>query len=287
MSELKIDVSYYQHFSYLGFIDYCDKTDYFYPGKHDSSHNEEGGKNPWSGSNTYEEAEKYALHGWDSGLELIKSDDTIDIVGCIDVKYSVAGGHIDVSKYLSGVPDYMVNFTDETERNKPDLTIFVELAFNCGYTREDGINYCKEIINLVNKLQSKFNLRIIGMFSQSLSGKNKYTACSCLVTIKDYGEPVVLNSLIYAFHPAFFRRIWFKWLETKKFCESGYGYPLSNSGIKPVHEFLKPWLIENRIEENYILLPTIKEFKTNPKNFLKGIINKEILNLKYGELEEV
>lgn len=271
-----IDGKEFCNFDYLEFVEYCRDTERL--GSNGKS-SEEGSKS-FTESDSYEEAEKFAIYGWDKGLELIKDLDQIVVSGGVMIQSNVHGATVDVPRYLSGLPDHMNEFVDLEDRAKPNLTLLMNLSYNCGYSAKDAVKYCIEIIELVNKLQSRFNLQIVGLF-----GTRTSLTSFCAVTLKTYDEPVVLNSLVYAFHPAFFRRIWFKFLETKPYWEGGYGSSVGSDSTKGIYDELKEWRKKRGFDDD-VFLPTLGDFLDNKDNWERLIVNKEVIEKQLAAVNQ-
>lgn len=191
----------------------------------------------YGGTKSLDHTYDLAVNGWDAGIKLLEDDeDKIEVTGCTYTVNEVAGGLVDIGGYLVGRPDDMLQFVDEVDRSKPDLTLYIDLAYMGGFSEKDAMKYTKKVINIVNSLQLKYNLEIIGVFH--LSG-NELT--SLFVNIKKYDDPFVLNSIVFAFHPSFFRRMWHYYLNTLEKAATGSGASLRSRGqvINAVKDYHK------------------------------------------------
>lgn len=241
-----------KHFDYLEFIEFADKTEKSNKAKkYNDFNSSETGEAGWTGTKTYNEAYTYATNGWDAGVKMIESDDKINIDGTVIIEDDVVGAYVNVGNFLAGLPNTMTKFVDETDRNKDDLTIFTNLGYSCGNSLDTATEYCRKLIQEVNKAQSKYNVRIVGFFS---SGQANSTRDVVFIDIKRLDERFVLNSLAFAFHPSFFRRIWFKYLETQEYISWGYGGPSDESTcFRNIKEFAET---ENLNE--YWVIPSLQ-----------------------------
>lgn len=216
---------HYQVFGYTEFIDYCLET----PRRGsngDSSENKYDEEMSWAGTKTFEEAVDFAKNGWDAGLQdlqdYVETDTTL-----INVENALVGHYVDVGRFLSGVPDSMVSFYDDSYRNKAPLTVYTKLTYLADISGEQAMEYCGKILETIGILNRTFNIKLVGVFTTQHSKIGTDIVC---VNIKDTDERFVMNNLAFAYNPAFFRRFWFKWLETTNFWESGYG-------ITPTYRF--------------------------------------------------
>jgi hypothetical protein len=214
---LSVDDIKYAVFGYGEFINFGTTTPKHENCKEESSKKEcsEGG---WSGTDTWETAVKYAKHGWDAGIknmqDYLQTDSTL-----INVEHSLVGHAVDVGRFLQGVPDTMVTFYDDSYRNKAPLTVYTKLTYLADVSGENAMEYTSKILETIAILNRTFNVKLVGVFDSI----NKHTTNMVLVNIKDTDERFVLNNLAFAYNPAFFRRFWFKWLETTSMWSQGYG----------------------------------------------------------------
>lgn len=234
----------YRHdYKYHEFIDYVERTPRL-SGNDNSS--ETTWDNSWYQTDSFKEALDLAKYGWDSGIEEIKSVFTeIAITGSTEIEWNVAGWIVDVPKYLNWEPDCMIEFIDVVDRDRPQLTIFISLTYNWWTGWNTALNYLKDVIKYVVEKMATHELRIIGVFSAQESGWDELIK----VTIKDFNQNLVLNSFAFAFHPSFFRRLWFKHLETQKYWRYGY-WRLRDSEIEE--------LVEDEPKWEYALVPEVR-----------------------------
>lgn len=176
------------------------------------------------------EAYELAKRGWDSGIRELELEKDLRVRGATNVSYSVTGGAVDVGRYLSGRPDCMMAFEDLVERDKPKLRIVVPLGYNGGVKSETALEYAKKVLSVYQKARKKFNVALVGLFGVKYSIYNTHHITE--IEVKSYEQDMVLNNLAFAFHPSFFRRIWFRLAETKDYNTSGYGVSMSDSEIK-------------------------------------------------------
>lgn len=211
---------HYDVFGYTEFVDICMNIP-VYKDNSDSSKQtySKDDETPWAGTHTYEEAVDYAKHGWDAGLETIKDYVETD-AKMINVEHALVGHAVDVGRFLTGVPDTMISFYDDAYRNKAPLTVYVKLTYLADIDGEQAMEYCAKILETIAILNRTFNVKLVGVF---ITEHKKVGTDIVCINIKETDESFVLNSLAFAFNPAFFRRFWFKWLEGTNFWERGYG----------------------------------------------------------------
>ena len=160
----------------------------------------------------------------------------------------VYGAVVNIGSYIQGLPDNMYNLREEREYALPTKTIYANLGYNAGNSGKKAMNFCKNIISKVNKYQASHNVKLIGVFYTKQNG----TMFMIEVIIKDFDERFVINNVAFAFHPSFFRRLFFSHLEAEKFIDT-YGYGQSQQGDK-VADKIKTF---HKKTEEAILLPSL------------------------------
>lgn len=267
-----IDKSY---FTYRSFIDVdkiprvTDKT-----GSIQKS-SEEGSEN-FTGTPNYEEAKKLALYGWDTGIKELKEFlDKLDVQGTLDMKHNIVGSVVDVPAFLSGSPECMLEFIDYTEREKPRAVIYVPLGYNSDIEVSEALQYSKSVLSILAELNPKYELKIIGFYGTRYSGVDQYT----FVSLKEFEEPFILNNFAFAVHPSYFRRIKFRYMETKKYNDWGYG-----SSFKTISKEQQKVLLQQCEEDAYrvdkvFLHPNLYDSR-------KGVTVDKLISLKEVELKE-
>ena len=260
---------YYQQYGYTEFIDFCLNTPRHTGNDKDSEQKyakEEA--NPWAGTHTFEDAVNYAKYGWDAGIKELEQQLDLDGIK-IEVENDIVGCAVDVGRFLSGLPDSMISFYDDTYRDKVPLTVYVNLVYSGMYNGKDAAAFSSKIIETVTHLNKSFNIKLVGVFAVNNTKKTL-----CMVNIKDTDESFVLNSLAFAFHPSFFRRFWFKWLETTPYWNYGYGSIPRDGGFgHGSHGDAMREVVGNF--EQSLFLPSMGE-TINPQEILEKAIKERI-----------
>lgn len=242
-------------FNYLSFIEYArsrKKSKKAISQGYDSSIKKSKFRTEFSGVESIEEAFKLAENGWDAGIEQLELEDGILVGGNgMEVNENVHGSMVNVGNFLQGLPNNMYEFTEHREYNLEPLTIFVPLTYSAGVSVKKAMVFTKSIINLVNKYQSTNNIKIVGVFYCSF-GKQKLIH---KITIKDFDERFVINSIAFSFHPSFFRRLLFSVIEAEEFMDSGYGDIADQKEIWKYFTALK--------DGKTMLLPALGNLNTN------------------------
>jgi len=213
----------------------------------------------FSQTENFEEAMGYAINGWDLALEQYKIEDGTLVGGITKLTPSLAGCLPHVQNHIMGFPEEMYNLYDNREYNLPTLDIVVNLAYNCGIESQDALDFGKSIVNYINTMASNYNIRLTGIFGQRLDNHNMYD----LVTLKDFDNALVINNIAFAFHPSFFRRLWFAVFEGKEQWEEGYGHP-----IRDTRKIAREYLGGGKSDKTVYFknLADIERYKFEPDN---------------------
>ena len=187
---------------------------------HDNnSQSSRSGSEDFTQSKSFDESVKWATEGWDLGLEQYKIEDGVLTSGTTHLNPSLAGCMPHVQNYIMGFPQQMYELVDEREYNLPTLDLIVSLAYAGGVWGSDALDFSKSLIGYINKMSSTHNIRLTGVFPT----KQNSTEYDVIIKLKDFDQVMVLNNIAFAFHPSFFRRLWFAVAEGKSFLSSGYG----------------------------------------------------------------
>lgn len=177
---------------------------------------------------SFEEALALATDGWDYGLAELSPEEPVEIESGIEIHTDVSGSSVNMGNFLQGLPNNMNRVEQTVDYEYPPLTIYINLTYSCQVKAAAALKHCDDVIATVNRLQTKYNLRIIGVFQTAQTeGKNHRID----VTIKDFDERFVINNIAFAFHPSFYRRLYFAALEGKQYIDK-YGYGTVYSDLK-------------------------------------------------------
>lgn len=185
-------------------------------GGHNDSHTNSGS---FAGTPNFAAACDLAINGWDAGLKQLKLDDGVLVGSGMEFNPSVHGAVVNIGAYLTGQPETMFNLTEKREFNLEPLTVYALLNYPSFVDSETAMNFTKSMLEHVNYFQSKYNVKLIGVFDSVISNVRWIND----VIIKDFDKRFVLNNLAFSMHPSFFRRLWFAKLEAEDFVTGGYG----------------------------------------------------------------
>lgn len=229
---------------------------------HADTSSERKGDAGWAGTDTLEEAYKLLVNGDDELFkEIAAKKNKIDITKILGNKVGrnrpyndVVGFQADVPSFLKGIPVSMIN-QHPVKISQKILNIFIDGAVSARVSaskiKEAGVVYAS-VIDILEKRGYRCNLYIIE--SSEYDGWYYYS----IVRVKTDREPFNLKKLAFPIaHPAYFRRVGFKWIESCNIdvepTHSGYGRPIDDKAKmkKTLEKYLKMNVILWRKNENY------------------------------------
>ena len=254
------------------YYNFCKKTPRR-PSADNSSEDTGGDRKKWTGTETLEEAYELLVNG-DEKLfqEISKKKNKIDITKVLGNKIGknrpfndIVGFQADVSSYLKGIPTNMIN-QKPLKVSQKILNIFIDGAVSAGVSptkiREAGVIYAS-VIDILEKRGYRCNLYIIE--SSEYEQWNYYS----ITRVKTDREPFNLKKLAFPIaHPAYFRRIGFKWIESCNIpvepTSWGYGKPINDK--KKMKDTLEKYL-----KMNVILWRKNESYDVTIENVLKNL----------------
>lgn len=171
----------------------------------------------WAGTDTLEQAVAMAQAGWPDGATAVsKALDSLPAGVEIlpDWRMAVQGAFPCIPEYLSGSPECMYRLEDN-RRIAHRLSLIVPHAYSAQVRGAQAMQYAKAVAALVRSLEATGI--DVAVYSVS-TGHNRYIGSAgkralYAVVVREFGEPVDLAKVAFAFHPAMFRRIGFAWRE--------------------------------------------------------------------------
>lgn len=196
------------------------------PKKQDSSSSRQTreGKDPWHGTNTFEQAVEVARKGWAEGAaEALKIRTSVeaavrDLINARSTAYSydVAGEFVDVGRFLSGEPEcFGIEITDGGSIARPVVKIVANLAASGSVsTRSLFIRGAAIVaaIDILEALGRRVEAWVAHGSTKSRSGTGGVHETHVLVKRAD--QPLDVDRLAFAVaHPACLRRLCFSVME--------------------------------------------------------------------------
>jgi hypothetical protein len=166
-------------------------------------------KASWAGA-TGDEALKMLEQGW------ITDRAKLDVPSSTATKFAptlaLEGAYPNVAAYLSGDPECMVAFTEETTKAASFLTVRVGMTAASNVTAQELLAFNKSVVSLVDSLEGEgYRIRLEAAISTSPSHNSKTEfRTHCIIPLKDYNEVIDEGQICFALgHPAFMRVIMF------------------------------------------------------------------------------
>lgn len=211
----------------------------------------------FAGTETLQEAFNLTREGWSNGIkQLPLNTDATGNRGWIPA-YKYAGSRVSVPRYLQGKPNAFIRYESKTSYNLPRLTVYTKLTYSARNKINKALEFSTSLVEIVNKLQANYDVQIIGI-------------CDTLITkgivlneivIKPYSKQLVLNNVAAAMHPSFFRRIWFRSLETTSHEQYSYGKT-------PDPDTVNKAILKNRqYQDAYIITPSLDAIRGSSGSF--------------------
>lgn len=201
-------------------------------------YSETGNEAKWYGTNSITDADDIAMcrKEWKEGkklLEELRSKHpemfTPQIEGLsMQFVHDVAGCQVDIGRYMDGEPECMYEYMfSESDKHGKIVDVYYQFNNSCGITSKDMIAYGIAVLALVDNLESRgysCNIYAVGLTAQGSDNVQNIT-----ITIKEAGETLNVEAIMYAFHTSFFRRHWFAFHERESYSTSSYGQPQNPS----------------------------------------------------------
>lgn len=224
--------------------------------------NDTNGKN-WAGSKDYATAEKLAREGWLGPVAQIEKVcghveeriDTSILQTTFDSRFDVAGGEVDVARYLDGEPECMIESTPiRISRHGRAVRVVIPGAYSSATSEKAILGRGAAVVALSDtlaKAQHPLEIWVCYAGAQEMRGKPIFQA---LVRVQRADEPIDIGRLGFALaHPSSLRRIGFRAVETlvktsyvAKPLEWGYGTDPGGVDIRQLDE-----------AENTIVVPSL------------------------------
>jgi hypothetical protein len=196
------------------------------PKKQDSSSSRQTreGKDPWHGTNTFEQAVEIAKKGWAEGAaEALKIRATVeaavrDLINARSTVYSydVAGEFVDVGRFLSGEPEcFGIEFNDGGSIARPVVKIVANLAASGSVTPKSLFIRGAAIVAAIDILEALGRRVEAWVAHGSARGRGVNAgAHETHVLVKRADQPLDVDRLAFAVaHPACLRRLCFSVME--------------------------------------------------------------------------
>ncbi len=202
------------------------------------------GSGYWDNNVGFDGALKMATQGWPEGAtQIAKQLDSLPPRAEVlpDWSMDVAGVMCNVPAFIAGEPECMWHMS-ECKREERRLTLIVNGSYSASINADKLVKYAVAVTAITRSLEaSGINVAVYSV-SVSTIGLHNASADGGYygVAIREFGEPLDLAKVAFAFHPAFLRRVAFAWREiTPEVAATGIG-----SGYYGIPQNVSPKVLE-------------------------------------------
>lgn len=213
------------HYEWEQFLDYVD-----WHGNENmrSSHGVSIEKHMFSGTDNFTTAMHMARHGWDGLADLlartpVRETPKFNAVTDFSVRFNVAGGAINIGRYLAGLPDCMYGIASPRHLTRPQKVQKILFTFdmNCSYPATTLAAVGLETYNIAESLEMAnirteiiWHMRVTSNVSLCQQVRHTTGIYDVYVTLKHANQPLQFNRHMFAIaHPSFLRRLVFSEME--------------------------------------------------------------------------
>lgn len=209
---------YCHEYSWNQFLDYVDWHE-----DEESRRSHQSGCVKWKGTDSFEEAMHLARNGWDGLDKIIPNVQRFplpQIKSVVDMswQYDVAGGSVNVSRYLTGAPDCMRRIRRNQDFIRPYKVKKLLFTFNMSFVFEamDLAAAGYRAYEMV-KIMEDANIHVEVVWHirvRDAPDSLAIAAYDLYVTVKRADDELDLSRIMFALaHPAFLRRLGFSEME--------------------------------------------------------------------------
>lgn len=208
----------------------------------------------WAQDGRSQIAEGTALvrEGWSEGASRVaRLRDRINASAPIERrlrKFNVAGGLVDVPRYLAGDPRCMRDLDSIKSRRRPVITLVNNIAGLCSVPDQAFANKAAVVAATVDAIEGAgYSCEVIGVAPSSGCDDSKWL-CAVAFLVKEAGYALDVSKLAFGIgHTIMWRGLGFAVYSVKGNEKLGYGHgrTVDNFGELPVNTFLLPSLNEH------------------------------------------
>lgn len=169
----------------------------------------------WDANADFNKAVSLQQGGWSERPNLSKLASGIETKGTAEIvkattTYDVQGAYVDVATYLEGVPECMVDFSDEVDRRV--VRVAFNLSTSCNLTTKAFHNRGAVVLAVTRKLiEAGYSVELVGFqFVQSSAKRQRKGIYLQQVVIKEAEDVIDEDAIAFwCCHPAALRRLGF------------------------------------------------------------------------------
>jgi hypothetical protein len=208
----------------------------------------------WTGQGRSDipEGTRLAREGWGEGaVRVARLRDRINASAPVERrlrKFNVAGGLVDVPRYLSGDPRCMRDLDSIKSRRRPVITLVNNIAGLCNVPDQAFANKAAVVASVVDAIEGAgYSCEVIGV-APSKGCEDSNWLCAMAFLVKEAGYALDVGKLAFGLgHTIMWRGLGFAVYSVKGNEKLGYGHgrTVDNFGELPANTFLLPSLNEH------------------------------------------
>lgn len=170
------------------------------------------GLSEWAGTSSLAAAVDMAVKGWPQGAARIAAKlDTLPATSEVLPEWNldVSGAICNVPAFLSGEPECMWRMSD-CKRDEHRVSIIVSGTYSAAVEASSAQNYATAVAAVIRSLEASGINPAVYMIGAS---RHSGGTLAYSINVREFGEPLDLARVAFAFHPSFLRRIQFGWRE--------------------------------------------------------------------------
>lgn len=129
---------------------------------------------------------------------------------------AVSGGRVDIWAYLSWNPENMIQNDILPEKKK--LRVMYHIGGACWFTNEELMNRAKIIFGVLQEMEKRYSVEVYCAFGSNMRNKKVWG----IIKVKEFGGRFIRNRFAFTVHTSFFRRLCFRYFETRSGLPSWY-----------------------------------------------------------------
>ena len=172
---------------------------------------------------------------------------------------SVAWWRVDMWAYLSWNPENMIH--NDILPDKPKLRVLYHIGASAWYDSEELMKRAWILFGALQWLENEYEIEAYCWFLALLHGSYKVWM---MARVKEFKWRFIRNRFAFTLHTSFFRRIWFRYLETRRWLPEWYW---------------KSRPFENNFIENQWIWLYIPDIRTVPNDELEKFIKNKMKTL--------
>lgn len=246
---------------------------------------------------SFQEAMNLARYGWVEGLEKIKKLDKLDLPinetfqqnYDIQTEYDIAGGAVNIGRYLSGVPDCMRCMHISNEHTLPARVqkIFINGIYHKDISTNKVLQHGYKIYQIIEALemaniQTDITLAF-GVNKHIMYSNYDYDFYETYIKIKKPEDVMYPEKMLFCVaHPSMLRRLVFsEWERNPYFVRSLYKFYDDDDPEGGYGSYIKEWMPPYNLTKDTIVIPDLIH-----EDKMTGVID-DVKNLIQSQYDKI